>query len=165
MSWVTKNPQKILQHASHLTSSLYLQIYYCICAHALHGVEFQIPLEVSGIEPRNRQTVAKTGLDGGGRTAEFNSQDVMLYITNLWAMEGLQWSPESMLIWFVCVCVCVCVRVRVRVCVYQWDSSWLQAWCRGSGVHVVKQAVYLPQRNSSSSVTDLTGGKHKDSEF
>lgn len=43
----------------------------------------------------------------------------------------------------------------VYVCVYQWDSSWLQAWCRGSGVHVVKQTVYLPQRNSSSFVTDL----------
>lgn len=49
--------------------------------------------------------------------------------------------------------------IFVPVCVYQWDSSWLQAWCRGSGVHVVKQTVYLPQRNSSSSVTDLkTGG-------
>lgn len=50
------------------------------------------------------------------------------------------------------------------VYVYQWDSAWLQAWCRSSGVHVVKQTVYLPQRNSSSSVTDLEGGRGKDDE-
>ncbi len=48
------------------------------------------------------------------------------------------------------------------MCVYQWDSSWLQAWCWSSGVHVVKQTVYLPQRNSSSSVTDLKTERGRD---
>lgn len=49
-------------------------------------------------------------------------------------------------------------------CVYQGDSSWLQAWCRGSGVHVVKESVYLPQRNSSSSVTDLKEESRREEE-
>lgn len=62
-----------------MTSSLYLQIDDGICPHALHGVEFQIPLEVSGIEPRNGQTVAKTSLGGGGRVAEYNLPDVVPY--------------------------------------------------------------------------------------
>lgn len=53
---------------------------------------------------------------------------------------------------FMCVCVCV----------YQWDSSLLQAWCRSSGVHVVEQTINLPQRNSSSSVTDLKAGHGRD---
>lgn len=47
---------------------------------------------------------------------------------------------------------------------HQWDGSWLQAGRRGSGVHVVKETVYLPQRNSSSFVTDLEtdAGRVKD---
>ncbi len=133
----------MLQCALHLTSSLYLQIDYCISAHALHGVEFQIPLEISGIEPRNWQTVAKTSLGGGERVAEFNFLYVMLCITSAWTKKGLKWSPG------------IDIDLLLCACVYQWDCSWLQAWCGGSGVHVVKQPVYLPQRNSSSSVTDL----------
>ncbi|KAF3835963.1 hypothetical protein F7725_028521 [Dissostichus mawsoni] len=39
-------------------------------ANAIHGVQFQIPLEVSGVEPGNRQTVAKSSLLGGGREGE-----------------------------------------------------------------------------------------------
>lgn len=38
---------------------------------------------------------------------------------------------------------------------YQRDGSLLQTRRGSGGVHVVKQAVYLPQWNSSSSVTDL----------
>lgn len=45
-----------------LAFSLYLQVDDSICANALHGVEFQIPLEVSGIESGNGQTIAKTSL-------------------------------------------------------------------------------------------------------
>lgn len=47
------------------------------------------------------------------------------------------------------------ILMRLYGCRYQWDSSWLQARCRGSGVHIVEKTVYLPERDSSSSVADL----------
>ena len=74
LSRVLGDRTTINETRSALTSSRYLQIDDSVGANALHGVEFQIPLEVSGVEPRNRQTVAKTSLGGRGR--EFNFPDV-----------------------------------------------------------------------------------------
>lgn len=48
---------------AHLADPGYLQIDDSICAHSLHGVELQVALEVSSIEPGNRQTVTKTSLE------------------------------------------------------------------------------------------------------
>ena len=42
------------------------------------------------------------------------------------------------------------------MCAYHWNSlGGLKAGRGGSRVHVVKQAVDLPERDASSSITDL----------
>lgn len=53
--------------------NLHLQIDDCICPYALHGVQFQITLKISGIEPWNWQTVAKTSLESEERMAQLQS--------------------------------------------------------------------------------------------
>lgn len=48
----------------------HLQVDDGVRAVALHGVELQVSLEVLGVEPRDRQTVAESGLE---RKAEMGS--------------------------------------------------------------------------------------------